>query len=371
MQKKTRIATILSCLAVMTLSVTGCSSTKSLVDLRKDEFQWASASNPAVQIVTIWEPAEGNDLDGMPTRGFAGQLIFIGRDSTPLAIDGDMKIYVFDNIGTRDQQSKPIHRFDFSSDAWNLHLVNGSLGPSYNLFIPYTRKGEHRQVQCSLRTMFKTDGGQSIISEMVSVTLPGPKSDANGLTVEDSAIRQASAEHASEQSVDSNGIHPAVFEKIEQRYRDLQESSVPAEPANGMISRKSQRLGTIGANGQVNSISDSRQNGISQTAPSSDRIALLEAQLRDLRQQYQLREDAARTAAHNEVLDALAGQPVPVNQSVSNREASVPVLPADPFRENYHQPAPAPAETPESSRHPLEDPELHSNGTAEFQHPLR
>ena len=114
--------------------------------LNKDQdLPKASAQNPAVRCVCFWQPGEGRGIDNLPTRGFIGRILFLTRNShIPVAVDGDVRVFLFDDQGTRQEQVKPIHQFDFVGGAWRKYLVNTQFGPAYNVFIPYVRKGQHQ-----------------------------------------------------------------------------------------------------------------------------------------------------------------------------------------------------------------------------------
>jgi len=160
------------------LTLEGCASTN-FINWKKNTVLTASLKNPAVDIVCVWQAAEGTGLDGVPTRGFAGQVMFFTRhDASPAAINGDVRVYVFDDQGTADEQSKPVHQFDFEGEAWNAHLRMTNLGPSYQLFIPYTREGHHL-ANCSLRVRFKPAEGPVVYSQTATVTLPGSAKQEN------------------------------------------------------------------------------------------------------------------------------------------------------------------------------------------------
>lgn len=164
-------------LIVAVCSAAGCAGTE-LLNWRWHNVPRASDDNPVVRILCIWEPAEGTGLDGLPTRGFAGQMFFFTAGSPiPVRVDGDVRVYLFDNYGTPDEQSKPIHQFDFIDDAWTIHLHKGTLGPSYHVFVPYVRKHPY-QVSCGLRVRLKPPSGPALFSDMVHVTLPGPEPPA-------------------------------------------------------------------------------------------------------------------------------------------------------------------------------------------------
>jgi hypothetical protein len=133
----------------------------------------ASARNPVVEVVCLWEPAEGTGLDKLPARGFAGQILFItSRSEEPVQVDGKVRIYVFDDCGTVEEQQQPIHQFVFDSRSWNAFLRETNLGAAYQLFIPYTRPG-NQQAVCSLRVNYESPDGQTIYSKFAKVSLPG------------------------------------------------------------------------------------------------------------------------------------------------------------------------------------------------------
>jgi hypothetical protein len=154
----------------------GCASTGFLSFSNKDK-PVAGPKNPVVQALCLWQPAEGTGIDGKTCRGFAGQIFFFtNRGFVPAKVDGDVRVYLFDDQGSPDERVKPIHQFDFPRESWNALLHDGRLGQTYTIFIPYTRKGFH-EANCSLRLRYTPHGGTApaIFSEMVNVTLPGSK----------------------------------------------------------------------------------------------------------------------------------------------------------------------------------------------------
>lgn len=160
---------ILSCLLAGWLLTTtvGCAT----MNLSKIDFRSRKAStrNPVVNIVCLWEPAEGKDPKGVPCPGFAGRIMFMNRDSLSVSVDGDVRIYEFDNVGTVEEQCKPIHQFDFGSEPWAQHYTYGTVGPCYNVFIPYMRKGSPGST-CSLRLRFNPkDGSAPVFSELTPI----------------------------------------------------------------------------------------------------------------------------------------------------------------------------------------------------------
>lgn len=125
------------------------------------------------EVVCLWEAAEGVGLDGLPCRGFAGQIMFFtqGR-AEPVRINGGVRVYVFDDHGTIEEQSRPLHEFEFPAEAWNTYLRKTNLGPAYQVFIPYTRKGG-RLASCALRVRMSGENRLPLYSKLATVTLPG------------------------------------------------------------------------------------------------------------------------------------------------------------------------------------------------------
>ena len=151
------------------------SAGKNLLNWNGKAVPHADASNPVRKIVCIWEPVQGQGIDGLPTRGFAGQIMFFTHEShLPATSDGDVRVTLYHDRGTQEEQVKPLRHFVFPTDAWATHLQESMPGPSYRIFIPYVAKHPW-QTTCSLRVRLTApNGGPVIYSEMVHVRLDGP-----------------------------------------------------------------------------------------------------------------------------------------------------------------------------------------------------
>jgi hypothetical protein len=166
----------LACLTV--LFAAGCASLDLKVPGLDKAPPKATAKNPVIDVLCLWEPAEGTGTDNLPARGFAGQILFITPAAAEAAqVDGKVRIYVFDDVGTPEEQQTPIHQFDFDGKAWNAFMRESNLGAAYQLFIPYTRKGDH-QATCALRVRYESPDGRPVLSKMAHVVLAGRKKEA-------------------------------------------------------------------------------------------------------------------------------------------------------------------------------------------------
>jgi hypothetical protein len=102
-----------SSLLLLLLAVPGCASIPFFGKTAK--FERADAKNPAVEVLALWQAAEGPGPQGVPIRGFAGQVYFFTQNKpAPVLVDGKVRIYVFDDRGSTKEQARPIGEFDFT-----------------------------------------------------------------------------------------------------------------------------------------------------------------------------------------------------------------------------------------------------------------
>jgi hypothetical protein len=164
---------IRTALALLLLLTTGCQSSFLIPHDKWHKVPTPSDEHPVYEIICLWEPGEGTGMDGLPARGFLGQLMFFAHGiASPVRIKGPVRIYVFDDQGTAESQQRPIHEFNFCEEAFNEFLTESNIGAAYQFFIPYSRKGSHRAV-CSLRVRYTPEHGQPVYSKMGSVILAG------------------------------------------------------------------------------------------------------------------------------------------------------------------------------------------------------
>ncbi|WP_232097178.1 hypothetical protein [Gimesia maris] len=233
-----------------TTSFTGCTSLAlSHWGLKKDH-QYATAKKPAIEIVALWEPAEGKGVDGMPTRGFAGQLLFFQHNNTsPVYVKGEVYVNLYDDQGNATEQKNPIHQYKFDSGAWQVHAVESTLGPAYQVFIPYVRKGRD-QAECALRVQLTQKDAPEIFSRMISVKLDGKTPQATQESVAQTTTKQPEkikvevdtlARRESGKSLELSPEH-----KLRKLKRDLEDSSqiqqVGAQTATPVVDERDERI---------------------------------------------------------------------------------------------------------------------------------
>ena len=160
------------------LTVSGCTTTSLFSKFtHKQKFSKATPQNPAVRCLCLWEPSEGTGVDNKPARGVSGQIFFFTRgDASSVEVEGDVRVFLFDDQGAAEAQAQPLHQFDFLAGSWQAHVTSTQFGPAYQLFVPYSRKGHH-QAALAIRVRLTPPSGSPLYSEIAKVTLPGYERD--------------------------------------------------------------------------------------------------------------------------------------------------------------------------------------------------
>ena len=221
------------------LALPGCTTTGLLSKwTHRGVTPKATAANPAVRILCMWQPADGAGVDDKPARGVAGQIFFFTQNSvTPVEIEGDVRIFLFDDQSPEEQQGTALHEFDFVKGAWKAHLVGTQFGPAYQLFVPYSRKGHH-QAELAVRVRLTPPNGPVIFSDMAKINLPGY--DSKHATADDSVATSEATDKTGGQlaagktssAADGDSLTEITPERIQQAYlqvlADRTKSAAPA-----------------------------------------------------------------------------------------------------------------------------------------------
>ena len=325
-----RTMTRLLCGGLLLTSV-GCATLQ--LPFGKDRIQKASARNPVVQIVCIWQPSEGRDPSGMPCRGFAGQILFLaGRNALPVQVEGDVRIYLFDDKGTSEEQAKPIHQYDFDSGSWSVHLTKGTLGPTYSVFVPYTRRGTY-EAKCALRLRLKSGDQPAVFSDMAAVPLDGRTKKAD-----DTEVQVPSAEEAK-----------ATTEAVSQTMRRTTTISMNGETAKpntkgGRLPTESLAARAEGDSGRVQLAN--YEVGAESSDPGAQRIEQLEQLVQQLLEQ----QNGPKPGAVRREAPPPAASAAPDESLDRNRQRMM-----QPEASEGTSAAPAPLPSDHVTRHPLTD----------------
>jgi hypothetical protein len=224
-------------IAALMLS-SGCTSLSTL-SLFAEKIPVADAQHPVVDVSCIWQEGEGRTIEGFPCRGFCGQLMFISSGSRkPAIVSGGVKVFVFDNVGTPEEQARPLQVYEFTAEQWATFARKTNLGMTYQLFVPYTRKGNH-YAECSVRICFMpTDGGRPLYSQPTTIVLDG----RGGPTVS----AKADAEISAARSTHANAEFQALARAVQSTRDAAPGGTTPADATARQLLRQ-----RMGANMQI------------------------------------------------------------------------------------------------------------------------
>ena len=260
-----------SVLLIALLACTGCTTTSLFSKFtHKQKFTKATAENPAVRCLCLWEAAEGTGVDNKPSRGVSGQIFFFTRGNvSSVEVDGDVRIYLFDDQGAPEDQAQPLHQFDFKDGTWKAHLTSTQFGPAYQLFVPYSRKGYH-QADLALRVRHTPLNGSPLYSDLSRVSLLGyerAKEKDGDDAYEPEAPHATDGNLSRSEKITPQLVGETLFQVLAERRESADSSELAAdEPAADLRSNRQARRMVAAhrreSDGQFNVLDDPNQASI-------------------------------------------------------------------------------------------------------------
>jgi len=170
-----RIPCLLAATSLFLFSSSGCTS------LSLPHFGEAKTENVVAKparCLCLWQPVNAEDDAGQPVRGFGGQIYFFAAGSEePIEVDGAVRVFVFDDVGTPEQQARPKDIQDYDAFVWKSLLANSQFGSNYTVFVPHAAASKYESI-CSLRLRLDQPDGSQLFSDMATIKLAGePRED--------------------------------------------------------------------------------------------------------------------------------------------------------------------------------------------------
>jgi hypothetical protein len=124
-------------------------------------------------IVAMWTEGVVHPSGGASLRGFAGRVIFYGRDGTkPVKVDGTLTVYTFDEAGRGKADAKPDRKYVFTPEQLASHYDPVKVGPAYALWVPWDEASGPRK-EISMIVRFVPRKGELVVGEMTRLVLNG------------------------------------------------------------------------------------------------------------------------------------------------------------------------------------------------------
>jgi hypothetical protein len=130
-----------------------------------------------VKMAAIWTPAVYNQVGQPTTRGLGGRIYFYDAKNQPVAVEGQLVVYAYNDTHSDGPSKTPERKFAFTPEQFTQHYNPTELGASYSVWIPWDAVGQP-QMDLSLVPIFTSSGGQLVIGETSHNLLPGPKTPA-------------------------------------------------------------------------------------------------------------------------------------------------------------------------------------------------
>jgi hypothetical protein len=154
------------------------------------------------RIVATWADTV-RQAPGEPSeRGFGGRIYFYDKGADPIAVDGRLVVYAFDETDRAPTDHRPTKRFVFPADQLPKNMSISEMGPSYSFWLPWGTV-DAPSTHVSLIARFEpVRGGGLLVSDQSRQRLPGNGLSAVGPTMiaestKGTTVRQAGFEQQS------------------------------------------------------------------------------------------------------------------------------------------------------------------------------
>ena len=172
MQRLSRLTAVLSLVGLLSV---GCAAPLKLADDWPQGAAVASSSSGApAAVVALWAEAAVQQPGGKPLRGLGGRIYFYDARNRPIAVDGQLVVYAYDDSRTEPSAEEADRRYVFTSGELERCFSTTRLGPSYSVFVPWDEAGK-AQRSITLLPAFKTADGRVIVGQPSVSVLDGEK----------------------------------------------------------------------------------------------------------------------------------------------------------------------------------------------------
>lgn len=303
---------LLATFLIAAFSATGCQSLKA-PDWSKSWFnqprvQDSKFAVPA-RMAILWSPAVYNEAGKTPARGFGGRVYFYDAKNKPIAVEGQLLIYAYNNNTQKPESKVPDRKYAFTPEQFTKHYTPTELGASYSIWIPWDAVGGP-QTEISLVPVFTSTSGALVMEQPSRNLLPGPSTPHIESRVIDCtlpAVQVPVNKPADLQPLRDPGVQQASYSGP-LGSRDDRSAYDAASSMNGVWRGDAP---TITRQGGVETMS------INMPGTLVDRLAQAPPQISTLQKMAELRQEALR-------MQAAGGQPM---SAMNTAPPAIPTVP--------------------------------------------
>ena len=119
---------------------------------KKDEVAFGTP----VRMAVIWNDTTLNSPGKKPVRGFGGRVYFYDDESKPIRVDGEFTVYGYDE--DKSTGNTPDRKYVFKKSEFQKRFGMTDIGASYNVWVPWEKKGGARKTVALLPIFVAEDG---------------------------------------------------------------------------------------------------------------------------------------------------------------------------------------------------------------------
>jgi hypothetical protein len=165
-------------LAIAAITLAGCQTitpdwAQRWIGSDSSKIQESKYAAP-VKMATIWTPAVFNQPGQPPTRGLGGRIYFYDGNNSPIAVQGQLVVYAYDDSKPGSTHREPDRKYAFTSEQFTQHYSPTELGAAYSVWIPWDEVGKP-EAEINLVPVFTAASGQLVMGQSSKNLLPGPK----------------------------------------------------------------------------------------------------------------------------------------------------------------------------------------------------
>ena len=150
----------------------GCQTTSKLPGLAKVT---PDRNEVPQSVVALWSNSVAPDDAGEQERGLGGRLYFYDEDHQPVAVEGKLVVYAYDDSNSQTINRVPDRKYVFDAEMLADRFSETDLGPSYSVWLPWDGSGDAHRTELSVIPVLTTAKGKVIIGEHARHVLPGPE----------------------------------------------------------------------------------------------------------------------------------------------------------------------------------------------------
>jgi hypothetical protein len=142
---------------------------------------------PPARMAVLWSPAMYNEAGKPATRGFGGRVYFYDAKNKPIAVEGQLVVYAYNNDKPNVDSRVPDRKFAFTPEQFTQHYSPTEMGASYSIWVPWDAVGQ-AQADISLVPIFTSSSGALVMGQPSRNMLPGPNTPPTVSSVVDCTL---------------------------------------------------------------------------------------------------------------------------------------------------------------------------------------